>query len=204
MLPQSTFGKIALTTATGVLAAGTAAGPALANQAVPDDGPYKGRVIAKTGLNVRTGPSTRFRVVDVLPFGTVVGIRCKVRGEVIDGNPRWYKLNDGRFVDGFSAARYITNIGPAPRWCHDKGRAKFKGQVIARSGLNVRSGPSTRFRIVDTIPFGTIVGIKCKVNGQVIDGNPRWYKLDDGRFVDGFSAARYIRNIGPAPTFCRR
>jgi uncharacterized protein YgiM (DUF1202 family) len=120
MVLQSTFGKIALTAATGVLASAAAVGQAsAAGAAVPTDGPYWGKVIARTGLNVRSGPSTRYRIVDTLPNGAVIGIRCKVNGQVIDGNPRWYKLNDGRYVGGFSAARYIKNLGPAPKFCHD-------------------------------------------------------------------------------------
>jgi len=203
MALQSTFGKIALTAATGLLTAATAAGQAsAAGAAMPTDGPYWGKVIARTGLNVRSGPSTHYRVIGSLHNGQVVGIKCKVNGQNVDGNPRWYKLSDGRYVGGFSAARYIRNLGPAPKFCHDMHKGPYKGKVIARTGLNVRSGPSTHHRVVDVLPSGAVIGIKCKVNGQNIGGNPRWYKLNDHRYVDGFSAARYIANIGPAPKYC--
>jgi uncharacterized protein YraI len=201
MVLQSTFGKIALTAATGFLTAATAAGAA---SAMPSDGPYWGKVIAHNGLNVRSGPSTHYRVVGSLHDGQVVGIKCKVNGQNVGGNPRWYKLSDGRYIGGFSAARYIKNLGPAPEFCHDMHKGPYKGKVIARTGLNVRTGPSTHYRVVDTLPSGAVVGIKCKVNGQNVGGNPRWYKLNDGRYVDGFSAARYIANIGPAPKYCHR
>lgn len=200
MVQKSTFGRVALTAATGLLATATAAGPAVATQAAPGDGPYKGKVIAKTGLNVRTGPSTHFPVVDTLPHGAVVHIACKLNGQWVDGNPRWYRLQDGRYVGGFSAARYIRNIGAIPPFCSEVG--KYYGQVIARIGLNVRKRPTTNSPVVDTLPYGTVVQLKCKVNGQWVNGNPRWYKLNDGRFVDGFSAARYISNVGPAPEWC--
>lgn len=125
MVLHGTFRRCAAATATGLLAVGAAAGTAYASgTAEMDRGPYKGRVIAKTGLNVRTGPSTHHRVVDVLPHGTVVKIRCKVNGQWIDGNPRWYKLADGRFAKGFSSARYIKNIGPAPHFCHKSNMVK--------------------------------------------------------------------------------
>ncbi len=125
MVLHSRFHRFAAAAATGLLAVGTAAGTAAASDAAQmDRGPYKGLVIAKTGLNVRTGPSTHHRVVDVLPHGTVVKIRCKVNSQWIDGNPRWYKLADGRFAKGFSAARYIKNIGPAPHFCRNQHMTK--------------------------------------------------------------------------------
>ncbi|MFE7120504.1 SH3 domain-containing protein [Streptomyces sp. NPDC057654] len=116
MFPQSKLSKLALVTATGALAAATAVGPAFA-AAPANDGhaPYKGRVIAKTGLLVRTGPSTHYKVIGKHGYGKVVHIVCKVNGQNIRGNPRWYLLSDGTY--GWSSARYIVNIGRAPAWC---------------------------------------------------------------------------------------
>ena len=203
MVPQSMFGKIALTAATGLIATGTAAGTAFAAQSAPGDGPYYGKVIAKTGLNVRSGPSTDYGVVDVLKYNKVVKIKCKVRDESVDGNPRWYKLYDGRYIGGFSAARYIVNLGPAPHWCKPSSHeGKYKGRVIAKTGLNVRKAPNTGSPVVDTLPYNAVVHIKCKVDSEPVGNNPRWYKLQDGTYVDGWSAARYISNIGPAPHRC--
>lgn len=124
MFLQSTFSKLALAAATGALALATAATPALA--AAPTAAPeknasaearphYKGRVIAKSGLLIRSGPSQKHKVVGALPYGTVVNIVCKVNGQNIDGNPRWYLLSNGKWAWG--AARYIVNIGAAPHWC---------------------------------------------------------------------------------------
>ncbi|MCF6524675.1 SH3 domain-containing protein [Streptomyces sp. JJ36] len=77
----------------------------------------------------------------------------------------------------------------------------YLGKVIARTGLKVRTGPSQRHRVVGFLKHGQIVKIRCKVNGQVINGNPRWYKLANGNWM--WASARYIKNIGPAPHFCR-
>jgi uncharacterized protein YraI len=131
MLLQSTIRKIASVTAVGALATLAAAGTASA--AAPQMAPaaqaktavamhhhhhhlYKGRVIARTGLLIRSGPSQSNPVIGSLAYGQTVWIVCKVNGQWIDGNPRWYKLADGRWA--WSSARYIVNIGPAPRWCH--------------------------------------------------------------------------------------
>jgi len=57
----------------------------------------QGRVIAKSGLNVRKGPSLQFPIVNILKYGEVVKIY-----EVVDG---WYRV-DGGWVFG----RYIELI----------------------------------------------------------------------------------------------
>ncbi|MBY8886745.1 SH3 domain-containing protein [Streptomyces sp. PTM05] len=113
MVLQSKLSKVALAAAAGTMIAGTVAGTAVA--ADNAWGPYKGRVIANGGLFVRERPTTNSRVVGWHAKGSVVGIKCKVNGQNVNGNPRWYKLTDGTY--GWSAARYIVNIGPAPRWC---------------------------------------------------------------------------------------
>lgn len=48
-------------------------------------------------------------------YGTVVNIFCKTTGDNVDGNNRWYLLTDGTWAWG--SARYIENIGAAPRFC---------------------------------------------------------------------------------------
>ncbi|GAA2998371.1 SH3 domain-containing protein [Streptomyces fulvorobeus] len=137
--------RIALCVATGTLAALSAAAPALAAgpaappAAVRADAPepgasdrdsvdkaeaaaeaakrgdYRGRVTARTGLLLRDRPTRSSRIVGKVPYGAVVHIFCKSRGDNVDGNNRWYLLTDGTWAWG--SARYIANIGTAPRWC---------------------------------------------------------------------------------------
>ncbi|MEU6084675.1 SH3 domain-containing protein [Streptomyces sp. NPDC047108] len=116
----SRLGRFALATAAGLLAftavtpayaTGTAERSASSPHMLSD---YKGRVIAATGLNVRKQPWQSSPVVGFLPYGKIVSIECKVNGQSIDGNPRWYKING---YGGYASARYIENIGPAPHWC---------------------------------------------------------------------------------------
>ena len=76
----------------------------------------------------------------------------------------------------------------------------YKGEVIARIGLNVRNKPWGR--VIGALPKGEKVKIVCKVNAQpAVDGNPRWYKILFHHGT-GWVAARYVKNIGPAPRFC--
>lgn len=131
---QSTLSKVAMCAAGGAVAAMAAAGPATATQAAPPapvpkagtiEQPlpnlggkgkvYWGKVISRTGLKVRSGPGQNHKVVGFLKSGQIVKIRCKVNGQWINGNPRWYKLANGHYM--WASARYIKNIGPAPHWC---------------------------------------------------------------------------------------
>jgi len=76
---------------------------------------YKGRVTALGGLVLRAAPNRGAQVIRVAPHGEIVSIFCKTPGQTVDHNPLWYLLTDGTWAWG--AARYIDNIGPAPRWC---------------------------------------------------------------------------------------
>ncbi|WP_344183502.1 SH3 domain-containing protein, partial [Streptantibioticus ferralitis] len=76
---------------------------------------YRGRIIAHSGLNVRQRPTTHSRIVGWHAHGSIVSIRCMVRGESINGNSRWYRMTDGKY--GWSSGRYIHDLGRTPRWC---------------------------------------------------------------------------------------
>ncbi|WP_329301644.1 SH3 domain-containing protein [Streptomyces sp. NBC_00659] len=76
---------------------------------------YQGRVTAHGGLALRSSPTRGSQLIRVARQGEIVSIFCKTPGETVDGNPNWYLLTDGTWAWG--AARYIDNIGPAPRWC---------------------------------------------------------------------------------------
>ncbi|MGV9450414.1 SH3 domain-containing protein [Streptomyces sp. NPDC003635] len=75
---------------------------------------YKGVVTANT-LLLRSAPNRGGQVIRTAHRGEIVKIFCKTVGQNIQGNPLWYLLTDGTWAWG--AARYIDNIGPAPRWC---------------------------------------------------------------------------------------
>jgi hypothetical protein len=76
---------------------------------------YKGRVTAKSGLVLRDAPTRGSRVVRVEPYRAIVPIFCKTSGDNVHGNNLWYLLTDGTWAWG--SAKYIDNIGQAPRWC---------------------------------------------------------------------------------------
>lgn len=75
---------------------------------------YRGRVTAST-LALRAAPNRGGQVIRYAHRGEIVSIFCKTGGQNVDGNRLWYLLTDGTWAWG--SARYIDNIGAAPRWC---------------------------------------------------------------------------------------
>jgi uncharacterized protein YraI len=155
---------------------------------------YQGKVTA-SALSVRSAPTSAAGKVGTLRYGTPITIQCKVYGPSVAGNARWYKLTTGKWV----SARYVANVGAVPPWCGD-GREHL-GRVVASTSLNIRSGPHTANTRVSSAPRGAVVDIVCKVNSQLIDGNPRWYQLT-GDSAGQWVPARYVSNIGTTPPFC--
>ncbi|MBD0843524.1 MULTISPECIES: SH3 domain-containing protein [unclassified Streptomyces] len=119
--------RLAISIAVGALAAAAAATPAVAGDERESRGDwghhqhhqqhprlYKGVVTADT-LLLRSAPNRGGQVIRTAHRGEIVKIFCKTSGENIKGNPLWYLLTDGTWAWG--SARYIDNIGAAPRWC---------------------------------------------------------------------------------------
>ncbi|WP_314172531.1 SH3 domain-containing protein [Streptomyces winkii] len=92
--------------------------------------PY-GIVTARSGLNVRQYPSTDSSVKYVLPFGAKRGLDCKVRAQIIDGNPFWYKLRDSNY---WISARYVHNVGHV-KLCKDVHRSALTNSAKAQKAM---------------------------------------------------------------------
>ncbi|MFJ3419597.1 SH3 domain-containing protein [Streptomyces sp. NPDC086082] len=75
---------------------------------------YRG-VVTADQLALRSRPDRGSRIIRYAYRGERVSIFCKTGGSNVQGNPLWYLLTDGTWAWG--SARYIDNIGPAPRWC---------------------------------------------------------------------------------------
>jgi hypothetical protein len=62
------------------------------------------------------------------------------------------------------------------------------GTVQASPRLRIRAAPNTAAPIVGRYPNGTPIRIECQVTGEMIDGNDKWDKTDQGYVSD-----RYVR-----------
>jgi hypothetical protein len=131
--------------------------------------------------------------------GTHVYVLCKLNGVPVDGNKRWYNLADDYNATQWVPARYVTNIGPAPKACSARAELAF-GKVIAKPSLTKRAKPTSKSAAKGTIRYGTKVDILCKTTGPKVGGNALWYQLTNGRWV----TARYVDNLGRVPEYCYR
>ena len=115
--------------------------------------------------NIRSGPGTAYRVVGTLRKGATV------TGQ-LDPATGWYRLQAGRYISRTVVSR-IGAAQPAPRVTLQQ-RVTLQGTVAPAA--NIRSGPSTAYRVVGTLKKG------ARTTGQL---NPAtgWYYLAPGRYI---------------------
>lgn len=113
-----------------LLGASTAQASSSADAAAWPEKPY-GIVTAKSGLNVRQYPSTDSSVKDFLPYHAKRGLDCKIRAQVIAGNPYWYKLRNSNW---WISARYVHNVGHV-KLCKDKYPSAMNDSSMARKAM---------------------------------------------------------------------
>ncbi|AKH80910.1 hypothetical protein AA958_00585 [Streptomyces sp. CNQ-509] len=78
----------------------------------------------------------------------------------------------------------------------------YRGKVLGNSVVYKRAKPTTRSDILGWADSGTIVRIQCKVIGQNVLGNNRWYRVPVRGGGYGYMSARYVLNLDRIP-FCR-
>ncbi|GAA2118220.1 SH3 domain-containing protein [Streptomyces synnematoformans] len=79
----------------------------------------------------------------------------------------------------------------------------YRGKVLGNSSVYKRAEPTTRSDILGWVKSGSIVRIQCKVIGQNVLGNNRWYRVPVRGGGHGYMSARYVVNLDQIP-FCRR
>ncbi|MCI1858245.1 MAG: SH3 domain-containing protein [Sporolactobacillus sp.] len=136
--------------------------------------------VTATALNVRTGPSTKYKRVKVLRHNAKVTVTSTRSG--------WYGIKDGgktRYV----SAKYIKKGNPpaAKKPAKKSSFKSFAGYVTA-TALNVRTGPSTKYKRVKVLRHNAKVTVTSTRSG--------WYGIKDGgktRYV----SAKYIKKGNP-------
>jgi hypothetical protein len=80
----------------------------------------------------------------LFPFkkGTPVFISCKLNAVPVGGNPRWYLLGDDYNGTNWLPARYVRNLGAAPKVCDATQKLAF-GRVVARRSAGTSPGTSS-------------------------------------------------------------
>ncbi|PTL37466.1 SH3 domain-containing protein [Alkalicoccus saliphilus] len=134
----------------------------------------QGTVVDATNLNVRSGPSTSYDRVGTLPTGTTVTVH-----EIEDG---WARISTAS-LEGYVSMRYLDVDGEG-----GSTPSTIKGLVIDAANLNVRTGPSTSYDRVGTLPRGTEV--------DVLEMESGWAKVSSGS-IEGYVSLLYLQVIDP-------
>jgi hypothetical protein len=165
----------ALATIAATLGAGLAASPADAATG------YVGRVDANIGLIAHYVPTAAAPAYGSYRDKTRLNLVCKVRSVPIGDNDVWYLVKGSarRWV----SARFVDNIGAAPRACGDGETST--GRVTA-ARLSRREAPTLRAAKVGYLTRNTKVHVVCWVDGLGEGtGDLMWYQLTNGSWVSG-------------------
>lgn len=110
-------------------------------------------------LNIRKGPGTNYAVIGQIKDKKRHVIIAESTGQ---GAKLWGQLKEN---NGWIALDYTH-----------KASNGYVGQVIAKSGLNVRSGPATTYPVVRALRYGSKVSIEAEQDG--------WGQIDTNQWVN--------------------
>ena len=110
-------------------------------------------------LNIRKGPGTNYAVIGQIKDKKRHVIIAESTGQ---GAKLWGQLKEN---NGWIALDYTH-----------KASNGYVGQVIAKSGLNVRSGPATTYPVVRALRYGSKVSIEKEQDG--------WGQIDTNQWVN--------------------
>lgn len=128
-----------------------------------------------SNLNMRTGIGTKYRVIKVLKKGTKVTIKSSSRG--------WNKITVGGKT-GWVSAKYLTSKSPKPV-AKSKPKINYK---YTTAKLSMRTGSSTKYKVIKTLPRGTKVVVKS--------ARPGWGKVS-ALGKTGWVTSKYLSNNKP-------
>lgn len=142
---------------------------------------------ATVGLNVRGGPSTDFPVVSGLRKGQEVTVTAT------NGNGSWSRVGSDRWV----SSTYVAASKPTAPAADKPAPAEAKPAVselhvkdhtaYATTGLNVRSGPGTNYKVVSSLRPD------AKVTVYATNEGGSWSRIGDGQWV----SSTYVTTTKP-------
>lgn len=122
--------------------------------------------ITASSLNVRSGPSTSNNVLFTVKKGEVV--------DILETSNGWYKIRNSNNQYGWASSKYIELTA--------KENSDFK-KVVNITALNMRSGPSSSYRVIKVLKLNDEV--------EVLSESKGWSKIKyDGRL--GYVATKYL------------
>ena len=151
-----------------------------------------------SSLNLRHGPGTQYKVLEVLQVGTPVNYlpeprRGWVRVTTEEGSTGWtffkhLKPEHSRKI--FPEKDVFQVPGSEPLELSQE--TPFRFALVNVSGLNVRSGPGTRYEILDILSEGQQIHLLGPQKN-------RWVKIRLSENVEGWVAGKYLSLIVADP-----
>ena len=126
-------------------------------------------MVTATSLNVRSGPSTSKSVLFTVKKNETV--------KILESSGGWYKISSQSGKQGWASSSYIKKI--------ENSNSTNKKEVTATS-LNMRSGPSTNYRVLMSIKKGQQV--------EFISLNGEWAKIKYNGVI-GYAHNDYLKDI---------
>ena len=140
-------------------------------------------------VNLRSGPSTGYRIYLTVPLGDAITILDR-------SNSGWYRVQYGSYT-GYMSSDYIDVLGAVQETppSEEDTATRWNGRTTAF--VNLRSGPNTGYRIYLTVPLGDAITILDRSNSG-------WYRVQYGSYT-GYMSSDYIQVLGtveetPDPT----
>lgn len=125
-------------------------------------------------LNIRSNAGTKYAIVGVIPFNTLV--RSSGKKKMV-GETAWYEVNY-QGATGYISSKYLVEA-PKPM------------NFITTGDVNMRKGPSTDFDVVTVLTSGT----KVKSNGKYVDAQGvRWYECTANN-KSGYVSNLYLKEL---------
>lgn len=130
----------------------------------------------ESNLNVRTGPSTNFKIIGKLKKGATVKATEKVDG--------WYKINyNGQL--GYISGDYVKVVNSST----NNGEVSATGTMrVTASSLRIRKGEGTNTATIGYLDRGEEVKVLAKTNNG-------WIKIESKKGVVGYCSAKYLEEV---------
>jgi len=124
-------------------------------------------MVTTANLNMRTGPSTSYSVIRVIPNGAEVKVISTANG--------WARVIYAG-SEGYASLSYLKTPSTVP--------STGETIMVTTANLNMRTGPSTSYSIIRVIPNGAEVRVLSTANG--------WARVVYGG-SEGYSSLSYLK-----------
>lgn len=157
------------------------------------------RVPVAEGARYRKAPNRGAEIIEVFTPPEAVNFKGFVRGESVDGNAVWFV---GRFTGGYSHSSGYTDsstnglpdLTPAEQPIADNQRK------VGSDAMNVRGSAkidTVNNNVVQLLQPGQVITVKGYVTGQNVDGNDRWFVLENDTYT--WSGGYTNQDVGNLP-----